>query len=562
MFEFPELPANLTALSDDEVEALRLGFVNAMKIARAQESLTAADHEKISKGLADRGTLRAEIDRRAAAQAEFESTVEGTLADLEEALDQDDPEEPEEEETEDDEEVEEEVEVEAEAPELVTASASTSTAQALTFHKSVKVKPQLDKVPARTGSEAPGKIKAARLQAMDNVPGKRSGESFENWTEFSLACFDRAQSVNPSSAERIAVGRVVGEYPEDRILHDNVLLNLAKFEPDELIAAMCAPCTPYYNLACSNTTRRPVFNSLPGFQAPRGCVSIYPSPSLSDIDTGFGRWTNVEDSIASSTKSECQTIECATPTEYRIYGVYRCLTVKNLLQLTYPELVEAYLNRLAARTARFAEIQLLELMAANVNTITMPTYEVGASQSIVHQLLRYITGYQERERWDTPDLVAWAPRWLLNYIKADLWMQRRTDGSRRTVASDADVNALFASVGVTMNWFIDQPSWQDAFPSQPSADGNLVTNPSGVQILVAPQGKFALMDRGELRVGVTGNNIYRDNVSNSRNEFTFFFENFEGIVDTTSCPADLLDFTLCFNGVQVDDTSVDCDLVQ
>ena len=64
--------------------------------------------------------------------------------------------------------------------------------------------------------------------------------------------------------------------------------------------------------------------------------------------------------------------------------------------------------------------------------------------------------------------------------------------------------------------------------------------------------------RGELAIGVTGNNIYRDNQSNSRNEFTMFFENFEGIVNTTSCPAHILDIPACWSGVQIDDIAINC----
>jgi hypothetical protein len=83
--------------------------------------------------------------------------------------------------------------------------------------------------------------------------------------------------------------------------------------------------------------------------------------------------------------------------------------------------------------------------------------------------------------------------------------------------------------------------------------------PRTLEILVAPAGKFAVIDRGELAIGVTGNNIYRDNTSNSRNEFTFFFENFEGVVNTTSCPAYKLELSACWNGIQIDDVVIDCE---
>ena len=79
-------------------------------------------------------------------------------------------------------------------------------------------------------------------------------------------------------------------------------------------------------------------------------------------------------------------------------------------------------------------------------------------------------------------------------------------------------------------------------------------------MILAPAGKFGVMDRGELSIGVTGNNLYRDNASNASNQFTFFFENFEGLVDTDSCPAYQLEIPgLCHNGVQIADLAIACD---
>ena len=84
--------------------------------------------------------------------------------------------------------------------------------------------------------------------------------------------------------------------------------------------------------------------------------------------------------------------------------------------------------------------------------------------------------------------------------------------------------------------------------------------PDSVEMVVAPRGKFAVMDRGELSIGVTGTNIYRDNASNASNQFTFFFENFEALVDTNSCPAYLLTVEdLCHNGIQIADEVLNCD---
>jgi hypothetical protein len=194
------------------------------------------------------------------------------------------------------------------------------------------------------------------LFATSGVQGKMPGDPFASWGEVAEAAALRGAVLNPSSTERFEIARIKGNYPADRILSDDVMLNAAKFEPtNELMATFCPPATPYYNIGCANTLRRPVAGSLPGFAAPRGHVSIMPSPTLSDITTGYGQWTSANDADANAVKSACQTITCGSPTDYEMYGVYRCLTVKNMMAMTYPELVEAYLNRLGAAHARYAE---------------------------------------------------------------------------------------------------------------------------------------------------------------------------------------------------------------
>lgn len=403
-------------------------------------------------------------------------------------------------------------------------------------------------VPKRTAPEY--------LFATSGVQGKNPGDNFATWGEVAAAAQHRADSLNPSTSERFEIARIKGEYSEAQRLGDDVMLNLAKFEGEELTAALCAPATPHYNLACANILDRPVFNSLPGFQAPRGKVSIMSSPSLSDITTGVGQWTAANDADINAVKEACQTIACGTPTEYTMYGVYKCLTVKNMLAMTYPELVEAYLNRLGAAHARLAEELMLNAMATGCDTLSAPRLGYGGSVTITSTILNYLALYQESERWSIEgNMKAWIPRWVLWAMKTDILRRRRVDGGF-SVPSTGTINAMFAEVGVDVTWFIDQPTYAVAI----TGPGTTTLNPFpvSVQIMIAPPGKFAAIDRGELAIGVTGNNIYRDNESNSRNQFTYFFENFEGVVDTTSCPAHILDIPVCWNGVQVSDIVLDC----
>lgn len=413
--------------------------------------------------------------------------------------------------------------------------------------------------PEGTGSR---RLAADYLTATADVEGKKPGDAFANWAEFCDAAITLSNSLGEGATRKYTVARINGSYDEAHTLGDepgDIMLNAAKMDPsDEIMAAFCPPATPHYDIHCMNTTRRPVFNSLPGFLAPRGRVSIMPSPTLQDITNGYGIWDSDDDANANARKN-CATITCGSPTLYEFYGIWRCLTVKNLLWMTYPELVEAWLNRLAAAQARLGEQTLLEAMGAGVtDTLHAPALGYGASVSITTTILNYLALYQETQRWDiTENMEAWLPRWVLYGIQMDIARRRRTDAQMPTIPSQAAVEAMFRDAGINPHWFIDTPSWAVQVPRVKNGTA-LHLLPGSVQILIAPPGMFALIDRGDLSIGVAPNNLYRDNESNAQNQFTFFFESFEGVVKTQDCGAHILDIPVCWDGAQIRDRVISC----
>jgi hypothetical protein len=415
-------------------------------------------------------------------------------------------------------------------------------------------------VPAKQSDKRVG---ISIFEATDRAPQKRVGESFESWTELAENLLQFSGSVSGTSDQRFPIATARANFQPEMVLSDKPVDNLKLFdEPwkasQELTAALCAPLPPVYDLACMNSTARPVRASLPNYAAPRGGVTVMVSPSLEDITTGYDVWDRFDDANAGATKVPCATVKCMGTNSYYIYAVYRCMTVKNLLAMTYPELVEAFLNRLAALQARLAETTILEAMAADTTTITAHQLGYNATTSITSNLLNYFALYREQQRWDDQEFDAWLPRWVLPALQADQLRRKRFDGGVNTVPSEAEVTRVFTSAGVTPHFFRDTPSWATPIPKLQTS-GTLGWFPRNLEVLVAPRGKFALMDRGELNIGVTGN-IMRDNTSLSKNEFTFFFENFEGVVNTTSCPAHILHFdNLCYNGVQIQDVVINCE---
>lgn len=391
--------------------------------------------------------------------------------------------------------------------------------------------------------------------------GAERGHEFATTRELGEIVQEVMASAAAGDNTRREIATMSSRMPEDRILDQQRLFtDLATLTdaPDEITAAFCTPLQPLYELACANVTRRPVFNGLPQYQpdADRGGFRVPESPSLFDITGGFGQWTSTDDADLEAIKEECQTIQCVNWNDFEWYGTYRCLKVRNLMAMTFPELVDAYLNRLQARWARYAEVLLLEQMGTASTNVQGFAQKYGANVSLHRNILTYLGKYAEIERWDTPVMDAWMPRWLLWALRMDMSSRRRDGGY--VAASVETVEAAFREIGVEPHWFMDRPSWST--PISPlSVNGDLTHFPSEVQILLHRRGKFAVMDKGELVVGLGGNPI-RIEDDLRRNQATFFFESFEGLIDTDSCPAHLLTVPgLCYNGAQIADTQIECE---
>lgn len=533
---FTKLPEDLGSLDLDGLRALRdtlKGEIEANKgKVRTPDQLA-----EFEQALADLKTVRETISNASKALATDVGDDEDEVDDEEEAADE--TEEVDDEAADDTDDVEEPAKEAAAKP-------------------PAKVRTGLGVASKADETKDSGRVSPDKVLAFDGT-STEAGEAFASWGDVASALIDKAKVVRHNTPERFPIGQVRANYGPERQLDANPLFNLHLFDEAELTAALCTAPEPSYEMACWNTTRRPVFNRLPRYQPNRrGSVSIYPSPSLHDITTGYDQWTFDDDDNPSAEK-ECATIVCGDPEVYEMYAVYRCMTIKHNMLMTFPELVEAWLNRLFAATSRFAEKLILETMGTTANQLDV-NHGLGynATTSITSGLLNYLAMYQEEERWDTPNMLMFAPRWLQLALKADMMRRRSTNGSRIMVPSDADVNALFTGVGFEPVWFIDTPSWATAIPSK-NVNGVLGQFPANLEVLLAPVGKYAVLDRGELNIGVTGNNYYRDTTNLKKNEITFFVENYEGVVDTTSCPADIVQFpNVCFNGQQIADIVINC----
>ena len=452
--------------------------------------------------------------------------------------------------------------------EAVTASAWTPSLGAV-----AKTAPKA-KAPAKASFRS---FEDVPFTATTSINDVQAGEQFESKAQLAEALIARFETIRGGGDSRLSVARLTANWKPEQLLSDDAAENIAKFGgldvtapsfAQGITAAFCAPTEPLYEIATSSSTARPVKASLATYRPKRGSVSVTQSPTLSDVSdqnvdgsTGYGIWTSADDSDENAVKA-CATIPCSSPEVFAIYGVWRCLKVKNLMAMTFPELVDAILNRLGALHSRLGEVTLLDAMLASSNTyaMTATANAYGASINVLTTILNAVEIHRDEERYDSGQRFdAWLPRWVGTAMQIDLANQRREGGSlRNRLAPMSDVNAALRDAGLNITWTLDGASTWANVPN--AADGqDLPTLPTNIDLIMTPAGNFRALDRGDLTIGVTNGGIYRDNSSNADNSFSIFQENFEGVVDFGARTYALTIEGVCTGGAQTADvTSITC----
>lgn len=532
---------NIESLDEETLaeyrEVLRSGVLDLTQL----DEITSEALSEIREGKSALDVIDAEVERRAALNDELDDIVKSLSDEAEEEEEIEVVVEEDEASTlsdtsDDDEDGEEDDGEEDDGEDAVTASAPVARRRSAA---------EIDAAAPAT-PPAPVMVPAIkRFTATSGVSGMAAGEEFEDGAALGEALVKRFKDIKGGGTEKIAVANLEGNFTDEMTLvPGDTMGNMAKLgggdptRPEALTASLaCVPRQPLYDVGIDSSTARPVLASLPRRRAPRGGYLVYPHPLLSDVldatgsGDGTGVWTEDEDDDPNAVKNACAVITCSTPVQYDIYGVYRCITVRNLLNMTFPELVEAYLNKLTALWARLAEVTLLDAMVNSTNTvdITATAGTFSASQNIIELVNRLTAVYREQERYGSVELHAWMPRWVQRMLVSDAALLTKYDSTLADrVVTEADINRLFSDLGVNVTWTLDNATgWQALGPQ---AAGALNSFPTTTDIIFSPEGNFQALDQGNLQVGVT-NRVPWDLDDMARNQFTMFWESYEGLLD-------------------------------
>lgn len=519
---FPELPADLAALTDDNLAALAEQYaeVGRAVVAKDADTLGERTAEQITTDLDAAAeaidAIKGEQQARADAEAEFEARLAafGERAGVTAESDPEDPEDPAELADPEDPAEPEAVEDPALAPVAVAA--------ATTVPKPVRRPPP----PAgrrhqpQTNAEPEG---TPLLSSSAVYPIAEPGESL---TADRLAdvMTDLINKNRITPKMSVVVASATFEYPEERMLDRDGARNTTKISavrsPAALVASggLCAPLTPIYTIPSIATNDRPVWDALATFRADRGGVIIPEVPVLADYADTVGIITAEDDELGGTLAVKtCMRIECPSFSSVSVDSIYACYEIGNLTGRAYPELLTFVNEQVGANHARLSESHLLTIIKAGSDAVTDPntTSMAGATWKLLGYLHAARAGMISRNRMATNAMIRGLfPEWIVPAIQADL-------GRAAFERSDdrAAVTSLFADVGINPTFYKDGPTTGTGQVFGDQGAGNLLPFPAETQYALFPEGGWLGLDSGSLDIG-----IVRDSTLNSTNDYQVFNE--------------------------------------
>ncbi len=294
----------------------------------------------------------------------------------------------------------------------------------------------------------------------------------------------------------------------------------AATDVDALVAAggWCSPSEISYDLF--NIVCEDGMLDIPSVGINRGGIRYPVSPTFDDVFSGvdsYWTWTETQDvaavtGTAQSGTKVCSRVPCADFTEDRLRCDGLCLTVGNLMEDAYPELIANHTRLLFAGFAhRQNALRIQNLVTLSVAVTGSGTAGIGVVSPLLGSVEMQAIDYRERfAMCEDAVLELVLPRWILGAMRSDL--RKRTGIDLISVQNSVLAN-YFDALNVRVQ-FVDD--WQVRGSGQFGDPNAILTSwPLSVQFLLYAPGTF-IWGRGlQLNLGVI-----RDSVLNETNDHT------------------------------------------
>lgn len=504
--KFPVIPADLSALSDDELNTLLSELQSAFAEAIADTSILTDEDVATLSNVADSVDLIKETQttRTEAATARADQlanlSTRVNVAEVEPEHVSEPAPEPEVEPVV----VEPVVEPEDEPVEAAKPATAGATLASLQKGAPAKTKPR---------AEAPG-IGTMQIVASADVPGIAPGATVQDLHKVAQLMIDRHRNLGKGNSDDVPVVQFQTNLPEERkfksdMSAEQVMAKIAAFDrtPNGIQAAggLCAPVNSYYQQMVLAEAARPVRDALANFGADRGGIRYNPPPKLAAITTGngVGSVTAAQDLAGGgSAVKSCFTVTCPGIVEVDVTAVYSCLQFGNFGARTFPEQVAAWAKLALAKQANVAETMLLDALAVGstqVSTVGL----VGAGRELFARHGQAAAGFRSRNRMNPNTVLRlMLPAWTLDLVQAD-FARTFTDENGFIQLSDGDIEKLFGIRNLRVSWYLDSKTgggqvFGQAIGGQTYTDGTTASTTTVTSATAA----FTAADVGQSITGV------------------------------------------------------------
>lgn len=378
-------------------------------------------------------------------------------------------------------------------------------------------------------SEAPPRAESVLIASAD-IPGFVAGSQLGGMENLVEAMTARARHMpitqKGDDAPRIPIASLMREHKYtlglDSSLADFNEVMTAAANPDIMVAAggWCSPSEisyDFFNIVCEDGAL-----DLPTVGINRGGIRWPTSPSFADVVLGGALWTWTEaqdiaavTGTAQSGTKTCGRVPCPGFNEERLHCDGICLTVGNLTQDAYPELIANHTRLVMAshfhkiNRARIDEVRALSAAF----TVTNGTLGEGAVAPVLGSMELQAIDYRDRySMCQDAVLEVIAPRWLRGVLRSDL-RKRMGSGTDMLSVTDAYLMSLFDAINVRIQWVNDYQVRTAGFPGVP--DTLPTAWPTTVEFMMYAPGTVVLGQGMRLDLG-----IIRDSILNETNDHT------------------------------------------
>lgn len=395
----------------------------------------------------------------------------------------------------------------------------------------VVVTPPADHLPTPTSAAT------ISITAGADIPGYGAGSTLTDMLDVAKAFSKRLHTLRGvtagGSGEQYTVATLNFDYPEERRLSGDDASNWNKIQdvvsPGALTAAagICAPLTTIYDVNTVGITDRPVRDALARFNADRGGVRLYGTPTLDTDATGI--WNT----SGAATKT-CGDADCSDPTEVMVDAIYSCLKFSNFTNRFFPEMVKANTDLALIAHAKLAEINLLQGIQGGSIKVTRTSAGAGYAREVLVTVSMAAMNMRRRYRLaDDQPLHAIVPTFVRDAMRADLALQMPGDGLEALTVADTQIEAFFRARKINVTWSIESINANGTAHDAPTQGaGALALFEDTANFVLYPEGKFLFLDGGTLDLGVV-----RDGTMVAANEYSTFVETFEAVATVAGAEA-------------------------